>query len=368
MSSLNPMNPLDQACSQAITQHKPALAAALVEREFARHPELVARYGAIAREKSLQDAGYHLDCLAQAVAAGNPALFADYVGWAKVVLARRGVLAADFAFHLECMDEALVTVLAAFLPEDGLAPARAIIAHGLRLLPLLPDDLPSLIDAGEPNAALAHQYLQALLRSERATASRLILDAADAGIGVKALYLNVFQRTQYEIGRLWQTNHISVAQEHYCTAATQLIMSQLYPRIFGSEKNGRSFVGACVSGNLHEIGVRMVADFFEMEGWDTHYLGASTPAEGIIQLLVSRQIDVLGISATLPGHLDEVAALIRRVRAAPGCEKLIVLVGGYPFNIDRALWEKVGADGHGSDAAVAISLAAQLTARSEVRV
>jgi methanogenic corrinoid protein MtbC1 len=105
-----------------------------------------------------------------------------------------------------------------------------------------------------------------------------------------------------------------------------------------------------------------------MEGWDTHYLGASTPAEGIIQLLASRQIDVLGISATLPGHLDEVAALIRRVRAAPGCEKLIVLVGGYPFNIDRALWEKIGADGHGSDAAVAISLATQLTVQSEARV
>lgn len=215
------MNPLDQACSRAISQNKPALAAALVEREFSRHPELVARYGAIAREKSLQDAGYHLDCLAQAVAAGNPALFADYVGWAKVVLARRGILAADFAFHLECMDEALLSVLAAVLPEEGLAPARAIIAHGLRLLPQLPDDLPSLIDAGEPHAALAHQYLQALLRSERATASRLILDAADAGIGVRALYLNVFQRTQYEIGRLWQTNHISVAQEHYCTAATR---------------------------------------------------------------------------------------------------------------------------------------------------
>lgn len=352
------MSPLDEVCSKAIARHKPAIAAALVEREFARHPELSARYGPLGREKSLQDAGYHLDCLAQAVAAGNPALFSDYVGWAKVVLVRRGILAADFAFHLECMDDALRDIL----PPDCQAPARQMVAHGLRLLPLLPDDLPSLIDAGEPHAALAHQYLQALLRGERAAASRLILAAADGGIDVRALYLNVFQRTQYEIGRLWQTNHIGVAQEHYCTAATQLIMSQLYPRIFAGEKNGRSFVGACVSGNLHEIGVRMVADFFEMEGWDTHYLGASTPADGIVRLLAERRVDVLGISATLTGQLDEAAALIRRVRAAPGCAHVVVLVGGHPFNVDRELWEKVGADGHGSDAAAAIALAGSLIA------
>jgi len=57
-------------------------------------------------------------------------------------------------------------------------------------------------------------------------------------------------------------NEVSVAQEHYCTAATQLIMSQLYPHIFAGEKTERTLIATCVAGDLHEIGIRMVSDLF----------------------------------------------------------------------------------------------------------
>ena len=106
---------------------------------------------------------------------------------------------------------------------------------------------------------------------------------------MRDVYLHVFQRSQYEIGRLWQSNQISVAQEHLCTAATQLIMSQLYPFIFGTERRNRRVVAACVGGDLHEIGIRMVADFFEMDGWDTFYLGANVPITDIVQTVIDRR-------------------------------------------------------------------------------
>ena len=60
-------------------------------------------------------------------------------------------------------------------------------------------------------------------------------------------------------------------------------------------------VAACAASELHEIGVRMAADFFEMEGWDTFYLGANTPAESVIRTLVERKADVLAVSATIQG-------------------------------------------------------------------
>lgn len=74
-----------------------------------------------------------------------------------------------------------------------------------------------------------------------------------AGTPVKEIHLHVFQPAQYEVGRLWQMNRITVAQEHYCTAATQLIMSQLYPHIFASVKNGCTLGATCVGGDLHEV-------------------------------------------------------------------------------------------------------------------
>lgn len=344
---------------ERILERRDALAAALVAREFAEHPELTQRYGAIAREKSLQDAGYHLGYLAEAVARGDTALFADYIGWAKVMLARRGVRASDLAFHLECLRD----VLPGELPAELCPPAQAMLDHALQRLPAMPEELDSLIEPDRPHALLAQQYLQALLAGERHRASKLILDAAERGVPVKEIYLEVFQRTQREIGRLWQVNRISVAQEHYCTAATQLIMSQLYPYVFSGEKTQGVFVATCIAGELHEIGIRMVADFFEMSGWDTFYLGANTPDESVVKTLAERHAVALGISATIATHLHGVERLIRAVRAAPACAGTAILVGGYPFNLSPELWRNVGADGWSQDAAGAIELAEDLAAR-----
>jgi methanogenic corrinoid protein MtbC1 len=189
-----------------------------------------------------------------------------------------------------------------------------------------------------------------------------VLDAVEDGMSVKEVYLHVFQPCQREIGRLWQRNEVTVAEEHYVTAATQLIMSQLYPRIFSAEKTGRRLVATCVGGELHEIGVRMVADFFEMKGWDTYYLGANTPTDSVLETLESRQPDLLGISATITFNLDEVIDLVTEVRGAGVGEGIPILVGGRPFLKTEGLWERVGADGYAPDAQKAVEKAEELLA------
>jgi methanogenic corrinoid protein MtbC1 len=207
---------------------------------------------------------------------------------------------------------------------------------------------------------LAGDYLQALLEGERDRASQLILQAVDIGIPIKDIYLHVFQSCQHEIGRLWQTNQISVAQEHFCSAATQLIMSQLYPHILSAEKGRGSMVATCVGGELHEIGVRMVADFFEMEGWDTYYLGANTPARSVLRTIEERNADLLCVSATITFNIQAASDLIGQVRASEAGKGIRILVGGRPYNVAEELWRQTGADGFGRDAQAAVDLAAQL--------
>ncbi|WP_256711278.1 B12-binding domain-containing protein [Paenibacillus sp. FSL H7-0331] len=118
-------------------------------------------------------------------------------------------------------------------------------------------------------------------------------------------------------------------------------MSQLYPYIFSIARNGRQMVAACVGEELHEIGLRMVCDFFEMDGWDTYYLGANVPKRSVIDSIVDRQADIMAISATMSFHVYLVKELI-------------------PFNIDPELWKNVGADGHAYNAKDAISQAREL--------
>jgi MerR family transcriptional regulator, light-induced transcriptional regulator len=350
------MTSLSDRAREAVLGQQAEIAATLVQREFARHPELEQRYGSIGREKSLADAAYHVSFLAQALALNDQAVFTDYVAWVKVVLSQRKVLASDLAFHLECLAE----VLGERLPSEPAALAVDFVRAAVRAMPGMADDLPTFLRANAPLSPLAHQYFEALRRGERQVASLLVLEAVAAGTPVQQIYLHVFQSAQYEIGRLWQTNRITVAQEHYCTAATQLIMSQLYPHIFATAKNGRVLVATSVAGDLHEIGVRMVADFFEMEGWNTFYLGANVPHTSVIATIVERHAHVLAISATISYHVEAVRELIGAVRRDPAAGRVTILVGGYPFNQDPQLWHTVGADGYAPDAQQAIALANRL--------
>ncbi|HEX8495439.1 MAG TPA: cobalamin-dependent protein [Pyrinomonadaceae bacterium] len=349
---------LDREVSRAIEARHNALAEAITARQYELHPELAERYGAAGRAKCLQDAGFHLSYLTESIAASQPSLFADYIAWAKVMLEGRGIPAADLGRNLEIMSDSLRQAL----PQEMAAVAAEYVESGLMQLPQLPSDLPTCIGVDNPLAQLAKQYLNALLRGERHVASKLILDAVDSGTSVKDIYLHVFQRCQHEIGRLWQMNLLSVAQEHYCTAATQLIMSQLYPHILDKEKNGRTLVATCVAGDLHEIGVRMVSDFFEMEGWNTFYLGANAPTACVLETLAERDVDVLAVSATITPHVRAVAGLIAAVRSSGVGQGIKIMVGGYPFNIAPDLWQSVGADACARDAHESIAVANQLAA------
>jgi len=178
-------------------------------------------------------------------------------------------------------------------------------------------------------------------------------------VSIKEIYCHVFEPCQYEIGRLWQSNVVSVAQEHYCTASTQLIMSQLYPYIFRSDRTFRGIiVAACVSGELHEMGARMLCDLLEMEGWNTIYLGANVPTAGIVDVLRDSHSDILAVSASMTFHIPSVREVIAAVRLASPATR--ILVGGYAFKIAPNLWRDVGADYWTKDASEAISLIGRL--------
>ncbi len=352
------MSDLHTTASRAIDARRQALAQAVVARQYQRRPELTGRYGKLGQARCVQDVAYHLAHLSVAIATASPALFVNYLAWSKVVLVARNVHPEDVAESLDCLAE----VLRAELPGEAGALAAHYVAEAGRALPAAPADVPSVLEGDDPLAALARQYLQALLGGDRHAAGRLVLDAVAGGVPVRDVYLGVLQRAQQEVGRLWQVNRLSVAQEHFCTAATRALLSRLAPQVFATPRTGRSLLATCVGGELHDIGLYMVCDFFEMDGWDTHYLGANVPAPQVVEAVARRRPDVLAVSTTMVFHLPAVTRLIAGVRAAEACAGVPVLVGGAPFRLDPDLWRHVGADGGAPDAPGAVAAATRLLA------
>ena len=331
------------------------LAIEIVDKQFKSKNEFNKFYGESEFKKYIEDTEYSLSYLFEAIEASSPELFEDYISWERIFLVNLGIPEERLKERLEVMEDVIIRNL----PPERSSLAVKYIEDGIDNL-TEPHQYRSFTNEDQPLIKLLEQYLDLLLKGDRHSAGKMVIETVDNGISVKDIYLNVFQSSLYEIGRLWQENKITVAQEHYCTAATQLIMSQLYPYISKTEKTGRVLIATSVSKELHEIGVRMVADFFEMEGWKTFYLGANTPIESIIETIITKNADLLLISATISSNIGEVIKLIKTVRSCAECRDPRIIVGGYPFIVDKELWKKVGADGQAENAEHAVEMAEKI--------
>jgi methanogenic corrinoid protein MtbC1 len=207
--------------------------------------------------------------------------------------------------------------------------------------------------------AVSHEYVDLLRNADRRAAIDLVLRAAGKH-PVEQIYTGLLQEAQYEVGRLWEANEISVAQEHYSTAVTQLVMSLLYPRISGTPKTRGAFIGVCVEGELHEIGIRMVCDLFELRGWQSFYVGSSMPTAELLRFIDEKRPDVIGISAIFEANVESARQLIAQLRSI-GPSGVTILAGGRPFVRYPDLWREIGADGSAADAAASVETAETLT-------
>jgi methylmalonyl-CoA mutase cobalamin-binding domain/chain len=348
------------AVSQTLTEHLAEYAGITTDGYFRRHPDDLTAGLSAGGMFTLVNYQHHLGCLAEAIRLQRPEVLTSHLAWANGLLDKHDIPSDSLTDAWDCLRATLSGALA----PDAYDVVDPYLQEGRRCLAQRPDELASFVVLAEPHAQLLRKYIDALLRGERQIASRMILEAVESGVDIREIYLDVFQKAQYEMGQLWQMNRITVGQEHYFTAATQSIMSQLYSRVFSSRRNGMRMVAACVAGNLHELGLRMIADFFELDGWDTYYLGANTPADSIAAAVVEKRAHLLAISATMTAHLGVVSELIQEVRASPGAASVCIMVGGHPFNSVPGLWRTSGADAYAKDASEAVQVGRDLSMRT----
>ncbi len=297
-----------------------------------------------------------LEELATALSLERPELFQAQVRWARSALSARGIDTALFHRGMVVLREAL----AEELPEQVRAVAADYFGRGLEVFDQPESDELTIAESDEVFARLTAEYLLALLEGDGRRASQVVLKAAGEGRSVEDLYLHVLVPAQVEIGRLWLANEISIADEHLSSATARRLMSQLIGNAPRRPPLGKTVLTAAVAGNRHELGTQAVADFFEMDGWLTVHLGADVPAEGLVEVLETVNVDVLALSAALAVQLPAVRDTIAVVRADPRCGHLRILVGGRALADAGDLALQLGADAYAADAREAVQLGRKL--------
>ena len=211
-----------------------------------------------------------------------------------------------------------------------------------------------------PLIPLAENYLERLLAGDREGATELILENVREGVNVPGIYMEVFQPVLKEVGRLWSRREVEVAVEHFVSTVTESIMSQIIPLAPHSEPNGLTVIGMTVCGELHEIGIRMVTDFFKMNGWKAYYLGTGICSRDVVRAVERYQPDLLALSVTMDQHVNMLNYFIEGVRSAQVDKKLKIIAGGPPLRSNPKLVEQYGIDATAHDARSAVRVASAL--------
>lgn len=201
----------------------------------------------------------------------------------------------------------------------------------------------------EPLWPLCDRYLAAQLGGNRREALRLVVEEGlEHGLDVLEIH-TVVQAAQREIGRLWQLDRISIAQEHMATAISHVVLSHVYQYATPPAPNGRKVLVACVEGELHDFPARLVADALDLAGFEVRYLGASVPTDSLMRMLDQEQPDLLALSVTMTFNVMALRTAVARVREHTQ-GSLPIAVGGNACAWARDLAAEVGADITGFDA------------------
>jgi len=284
--------------------------------------------------------------LVAALNLGSNALFSHYLSWFSVIARSAGIGEHQLRDHLRLYRLTLQDHVA---PETRLK-LEQLINTGEAALNTTPKAVRCCSIPNPPYTDLCQSYLAAVLDGDKHLAHEIIETYLSETADLRGVYTHVLQPAQNELGRLWEIGKLTPAEEHLGTAITQEVISGIDHRLFRTTRVGKSFVGACIDTERHDIGMRVVTAFFELDGWDTYFLGATTPRSGLIEFLRNKQPSVVGLSCSLGRNLPLLKATIAEIRKQPELRTTPVIVGGAPFNADSALAELVGADSYTVDA------------------
>jgi methanogenic corrinoid protein MtbC1 len=345
--------------STAVESVARALSEWAVNRHAELSPHLAERYGPKWRREWVGAVRVCLQYLAQAMAVRQPELFAASMAWTRTAFDARAGVREDLRDSMIALRE----VVTDELPGPVADVAAEHIDRALEELGRDAGEPPSFIDHSSPHRDAVLRYLEAILEGRRDGAIDVIEQLVAAGVSVADICAGVLQPALAEIGRLWHLGEIAIADEHFGTSVTETIMSLLRRHYPKTERRGRRLLAASIGGELHAIGVRMVADFFEMDGWDVCLLGANTPEEALVDAVRTHQPDLLALSVISSLNVRAVGETIDRLKADPECSGVPILVGGPPFRLAPELWREIGADACAGSATESVAVGNELVTR-----
>lgn len=174
-----------------------------------------------------------------------------------------------------------------------------------------------------------NQYIDLLIKGEKDLAIFYLEDLTD-NKRVEDIYVDIIGKSMFEVGKLWETNKISVAEEHLASYLTKEIMDAKLKDYTTVNKAKGRIVLSTVGTEKHTLPLKIVADTLEANGWKVYNLLEPLPSEEMIDYLERKNLNIVGLSCTMEENIEALQEMVDLIKTKrPGTK---IIVGGAGVN------------------------------------
>lgn len=340
MNTQQPVVPLSESGLRSIQRNADDIGREVTDSYFEAHPECYRGDADKIRAMCKADFNHHLKFLLSAMVTATPEMFVDYAQWLKEVLETRGFSIQHPIDSFTLMKNSINQRL----DDIDIKISTLVIDSGVNALSGNESFRGYYKIDEDKILETSTDYTRELVNGNRSIAEDYIKKSLDQGTSLIDIEVGIVQPAMYEIGRMWQQNKISVAQEHLATAISQNALARAFAMAEFADPVDRLALCACIEGNHHSLGLRMVSDAYELSGWEVSFLGSDTPNSSILSQVDSENPDVLALSVSLPHQIITLQQLITQLKAEMGSKMPAIVVGGLAFNNHQNLSSRLQVD------------------------
>jgi methanogenic corrinoid protein MtbC1 len=197
---------------------------------------------------------------------------------------------------------------------------------------------------------LYDEFLDYIDKEDKEKCVEFVLNKLDnKEIDVPTLYKEILEPSLNRFYCDVDEEKLCIWKEHVRSSIIRTIIELCYPYILKERKekgvkilNQKILIG-CPAEEYHEIGARMIADIFILNGFDAIFVGANTPREEIRDAINILKPAYIGVCVTNYFTLVEAEKAISLIKQHTEFEGKII-VGGQAFQSNPDNFKKIGAD------------------------
>lgn len=172
-------------------------------------------------------------------------------------------------------------------------------------------------------------------------ADELTRQALDKSLSPREILTSGLIAGMKKVGEKFKRNEIYLPDVLVAAKAMTAAMGHLKPYFLsGDVKHKGRIVMGTVSGDLHDIGKKIVAMFLEGSGWEVIDCGVDVSSQDFVQAIKQFNPSAVGMSALLTTTMVHMEETVQTIKSK--FPRIKVLVGGAP--VTDAFAQRIGAD------------------------